>query len=165
MSSILVTGGAGFIGSNFVRHVLAHTDDSVTVLDALTYAGSRASLDGLPADRFGFVHGSVCDAALLDAGVVTNRNSIPRDPNGAWYTSGIRFGTPALTTRGFGKDEFDKVAELVVEVLSNTKPGTTKAGGTSKATYVMEAGVSERVRSQSAELLDKHPLYPGLELS
>ncbi|HOC13989.1 MAG TPA: dTDP-glucose 4,6-dehydratase [Propionicimonas sp.] len=66
MSTILVTGGAGFIGSNFVRHVLAHTDDSVTVLDALTYAGSRASLDGLPADRFGFVHGSVCDAALLD---------------------------------------------------------------------------------------------------
>ena len=66
MSTILVTGGAGFIGSNFVRHVLAHTDDSVTVLDALTYAGSRASLDGLPADRFNFVHGSVCDAALLD---------------------------------------------------------------------------------------------------
>ena len=66
MSTILVTGGAGFIGSNFVRHVLALTDDSVTVLDALTYAGSRASLDGLPADRFGFVHGSVCDAALLD---------------------------------------------------------------------------------------------------
>ena len=47
----LVTGGAGFIGSNYVRHVLDHTDDTVTVLDKLTYAGNRASLDGLPADR------------------------------------------------------------------------------------------------------------------
>ena len=44
----LVTGGAGFIGSNYVRHVIAHTDDTVTVLDKLTYAGNKASLDGLP---------------------------------------------------------------------------------------------------------------------
>ncbi|MFT3860671.1 dTDP-glucose 4,6-dehydratase [Micropruina sp.] len=66
MSSLLVTGGAGFIGSNFVRHVLANTDHTVTVLDALTYAGNAASLDGLPADRFKLVVGSVCDAALVD---------------------------------------------------------------------------------------------------
>jgi len=66
MSAILVTGGAGFIGSNFTRHVLDHTDHSVTVLDALTYAGNRASLDGLPADRFAFVEGSVCDATTVD---------------------------------------------------------------------------------------------------
>jgi glycine hydroxymethyltransferase len=97
--------------------------------------------------------------------VVTNRNSIPADPNGAWYTSGIRFGTPALTTRGFGHDEFDKVAELVVDVLSHTQPGTTKAGGPSKATYTLADGVAERVKAASAELLDKHPLYPGLELA
>ena len=66
MSSILVTGGAGFIGSNFARHTLAHTDDSVTVLDALTYAGNRESLHDLPASRFRFVQGSVCDAELVD---------------------------------------------------------------------------------------------------
>lgn len=65
MPAYLVTGGAGFIGSNFVRHVLAHTDHTVTVLDKLTYAGNRASLDGLPADRFSFVQGDVCDAALV----------------------------------------------------------------------------------------------------
>lgn len=66
MSRILVTGGAGFIGSNFVRLALAETDHTVTVLDALTYAGNRASLDGLPANRFAFVEGSVCDAGLVD---------------------------------------------------------------------------------------------------
>ncbi|NHB84212.1 dTDP-glucose 4,6-dehydratase [Tessaracoccus sp. HDW20] len=67
MSSLLVTGGAGFIGSNFVRHVLRETDHSVTVLDALTYAGQVSSLEGLPEGRFRFVHGSICDAGAVDA--------------------------------------------------------------------------------------------------
>ena len=106
--------------------------------------------------------GRQAETALLDAGVVTNRNSVPADPNGAWYTSGIRLGTPALTTRGFGHDEFDTVAELIVQVLQNTQPGTTKAGGPSKASYVLAEGVADKVKDASAEMLDKHPLYPGL---
>ena len=71
MPAYLVTGGAGFIGSNFVRHVLAHTEHTVTVLDKLTYAGNRASLDGLPEDRFTFVQGDICDAGLVDQLVET----------------------------------------------------------------------------------------------
>lgn len=66
MRRILVTGGAGFIGSNFVRLVLDTSDDSVTVLDALTYAGNPASLDGLDQRRYSFVQGSVTDPALVD---------------------------------------------------------------------------------------------------
>jgi dTDP-glucose 4,6-dehydratase len=66
VSKILVTGGAGFIGSNFVHYLLENTDHSVTVLDALTYAGNRASLEGLPDNRFSFVHGDICDAALVN---------------------------------------------------------------------------------------------------
>jgi dTDP-glucose 4,6-dehydratase len=65
MRKLLVTGGAGFIGSDFVHYVLDHTDDSVTVLDKLTYAGSRSSLEGLPEDRFRFVEGDICDAELV----------------------------------------------------------------------------------------------------
>jgi len=97
--------------------------------------------------------------------VVTNRNSIPADPNGAWYTSGIRLGTPALTTRGFGHDEFDKVAELMIDVLKNTTPGATKDGSASKASYSLADGVADRTKAASAEMLDKHPLYPGLDLA
>ncbi|WP_431802280.1 dTDP-glucose 4,6-dehydratase [Microbacterium sp. bgisy203] len=67
MRKLLVTGGAGFIGSNFVHHVVAHTDDHVTVLDKLTYAGNLASLEGLPADRVSFVQGDIADAALVDS--------------------------------------------------------------------------------------------------
>nr|WP_300143376.1 dTDP-glucose 4,6-dehydratase [Propionicimonas sp.] len=66
MVGILVTGGAGFIGSNFAQLVLESSDDRVTVLDALTYAGNRASLAGLDASRFSLVEGSVCDPDLVD---------------------------------------------------------------------------------------------------
>ncbi len=63
---LLVTGGAGFIGSNFTRHVLTTSDDQVTILDALTYAGNRANLDDLDADpRLRFVHGDICDRELV----------------------------------------------------------------------------------------------------
>ncbi|GAB7066123.1 dTDP-glucose 4,6-dehydratase [Mycolicibacterium hodleri] len=63
---LLVTGGAGFIGSNFVHYVVNHTDHHVTVLDKLTYAGNLASLEGLPDDRVAFVRGDVADATLVD---------------------------------------------------------------------------------------------------
>ncbi len=66
MGNLLVTGGAGFIGSNFVHYVVEHTDHHVTVLDALTYAGNRKSLEGIPADRMTFVHGDITDAELVD---------------------------------------------------------------------------------------------------
>lgn len=65
--NIIVTGGCGFIGSNFVHYVVDHYPDvHITVLDALTYAGNINNIKGLPEDRVDFVHGNVCDAALLD---------------------------------------------------------------------------------------------------
>jgi dTDP-glucose 4,6-dehydratase len=66
MYRLLVTGGAGFIGSNFVHHTVEHTDATVTVLDKLTYAASRESVDALPADRVRLVVGDVADAGVVD---------------------------------------------------------------------------------------------------
>ena len=64
---IIVTGGAGFIGSNFVHWVVDNQPEvHVTVLDALTYAGNKENLAGIPEGRMDFVHGDICDAALLD---------------------------------------------------------------------------------------------------
>ncbi|MGF0246577.1 dTDP-glucose 4,6-dehydratase [Rhodococcus erythropolis] len=63
---VLVTGGAGFIGANFVHQTVAERPDAeVTVLDALTYAGNKSSLDSI-ADRITFVHGDITDAVLVD---------------------------------------------------------------------------------------------------
>ena len=130
----------------------------------LVTGGTDNHLVLLDVSRYGLT-GRQAETALLDAGVVTNRNSVPADANGPWYTSGIRLGTSALTTRGFGHDEFDRTAELITMVLENTQPGTTKAGGPSKAAYVLADGIADKVKDASAEMLDKHPLYPGLELS
>jgi dTDP-glucose 4,6-dehydratase len=76
MRRVLLTGGAGFIGSNFVHHwIRGHADDRLVVLDALTYAGNRLNLapvenqggSGSPggATGFRFVHGNICDGALV----------------------------------------------------------------------------------------------------
>ena len=123
--------------------VTGGTDNHLVLLDVQSYG----------------LTGRQAESALLDSGVVTNRNAIPSDPNGAWYTSGIRFGTPALTTRGFGPAEFDRVAELVVDVLSNTQ-----AQGSSKAKYTLADGTADRVHAAAAEMLAANPLYPGLTL-
>ena len=128
--------------------VTGGTDNHLVLLDVTNYG----------------LTGRQAESALIDAGVVSNRNSVPQDPNGAWYTSGVRLGTPALTTRGFTADDFDRVAELIVDVLANTTPATTSAGTPGKAKYVMADGVAERTKAAAQELLDAHPLYPGLDL-
>lgn len=66
-TKIIVTGGCGFIGSNFVHYVVKnHPGVHVTVLDMLTYAGNRENIAGLPADRVELLVGDICDAELLD---------------------------------------------------------------------------------------------------
>ena len=137
----------GFLkrGANLVT---GGTDNHLVLLDVTSYG----------------LTGRQAESALIDAGVVTNRNSVPQDPNGAWYTSGVRLGTPALTSRGFTASDFDRVAELIVDVLANTTPAQTSTGAPGKAKYVIADGVADRTRAAAGELLEAHPLYPGLEL-
>ncbi len=154
----------------FATYATAIADNAVSLADGLMRRGVRLVTNGtdnhivlLDVSGYGLT-GRQAESALLDAGIVTNRNSIPHDPNGAWYTSGVRIGTPALTSRGFGAAEFDEVASLIVDVLSATTP-TAASTGPSKAKYVLADGVADKVKSASADLLAKHPLYPGLDLS
>ena len=150
---------------SFQAYAQRVADNAQAFADGLMRRGAKLVTDGtdnhivlLDVQSFGLT-GRQAESALLDSGIVTNRNSIPADPNGAWYTSGIRLGTPALTSRGFGADDFDRVAELIVDVLSNTQ-----AEGSSKAKYKLADGTAERVHAASSELLDANPLYPGLTL-
>ena len=132
-----------------VKLVTGGTDNHINLLDVTASFG---------------LTGRQAEAALLDSGVVTNRNSIPADPNGAWYTSGIRIGTPALTSREFGSDEFDQVAELIVTTLKATTPVTASTGKPGKAKYQIADGVAQKVHDAADELLGNFPLYPGLDL-
>jgi glycine hydroxymethyltransferase len=154
----------------FATYAQAVVDNAVSLAEGLSRRGATLVTGGtenhivlLDVSGFGLT-GRQAESALLDAGIVTNRNSVPADPNGAWYTSGVRLGTPALTTRGFGAAEFDRTAELIVDVLSNTSPASTKDGSPSRAKYVVDPGLADKTRAAAAELVAAHPLYPGLEL-
>ncbi len=84
---------------------------------------------------------------LLDAaGITVNRNAVPFDPRPPMVTSGLRIGTPALATRGFGDAEFAEVAEIIAEVLIAGK-----------------AADMDRARARVRALTENFPLYPGLE--
>jgi glycine hydroxymethyltransferase len=90
------------------------------------------------------IDGKVTEDLLHEAGITVNRNSVPNDPRPPMVTSGVRIGTPALATRGFGEAEFTEVAEIIAQVLlPNPDIQTLKA----------------RVRV----LTEKFPLYSGLE--
>ncbi len=145
-------------------------DNAQTLAEGLLRRGAKLVTGGtdnhlvlIDVSTFG-ITGRQAESALLDSGIVTNRNAVPSDPNGAWYTSGVRIGTPALTSRGFGADEFDTVAELMVNVLKNTTPATASNGQPGKAKYQLADGVAAKTLAASAELLDANPLYPGLNL-
>jgi glycine hydroxymethyltransferase len=155
---------------SFSSYAQAVVDNAQALAEGLTRRGVRLVTGGtdnhlvlLDVSSFGLT-GRQAESALLEAGIVTNRNAVPADPNGAWYTSGIRLGTPALTTRGFGAAEFDRTAELIAGVLAGTTPAATSSGGVSRANYTLEDGLADRTRAAAAELLAAHPLYPGLDL-
>ena len=88
--------------------------------------------------------GKQAEDLLHQAGITVNRNAVPWDPRPPMTTSGLRIGTPALATRGFGAGEFEEVADVIAEAL---KPG---------------ADVSA-LRSRVDALTEQFPLYPGLE--
>ncbi|MDA0786425.1 MAG: serine hydroxymethyltransferase, partial [Proteobacteria bacterium] len=94
--------------------------------------------------------GNITEVALERASLTCNKNGIPFDPEKPMVTSGIRLGTPAGTTRGFGPAEFRLVGELIVEVLDSL-------GGNPDG----DAQVEESVRRRVEELCGRFPIYPA----
>jgi len=113
------------------------------------------------AESFGLT-GRQAESALRECGVTLNRNSLPDDANGPWYTSGLRFGTPATTTLGMGAEEMKEIAAVARLVLAGTKPSVTAKGEPSKAKYDLDAGTAAQARERVASLLRRFPLYPEL---
>lgn len=109
------------------------------------------------------ITGRIAETILRQAGITVNRNSIPSDPNGAWYGSGVRLGTPALTTLGMGMKEMKEIAAIIADVLRQTKPETVKTTGLpSKARGYVDPHVLSRARTRVQSLLDQYPLYPEI---
>jgi glycine hydroxymethyltransferase len=103
--------------------------------------------------------------ALREGLLTVNRNAIPFDANGPWYTSGIRIGTPATTTLGMGREEMREIADIIFEVLSHTKPAlVAKTGQPSKSNSVTDQAILDMVKSRVQALLGRHLLYPEIEI-
>lgn len=114
------------------------------------------------ASSFGLT-GRQAELALREGKMTANRNSIPFDENGPWYTSGVRVGTPALTTLGMKEKEMKHIGELIVRLLKATRPAIAeKTGEPSRAKVHTESDVLSKVRSEIAEMLSAFPLYPEL---
>ncbi len=156
---------------SFQTYAQRIVDNAKALAEGFMKRGAKLVTDGTDnhlvlldvAASFGLT-GRQAESALLESGVVTNRNSIPNDPNGAWYSSGVRMGTPALTTLGLGPDEHDEVADIIVTILKGATPAAASTGP-SKAKYILDASVASAGRSRSAELLARFPLYDGVNLT
>jgi glycine hydroxymethyltransferase len=92
------------------------------------------------------ITGKDADAALGRAHITVNKNAVPNDPQSPFVTSGIRIGTPAITTRGFGEADAGLTAGLICDVLDN----------------LGDARIEQRVREQAAKLCARFPVYAGL---
>jgi glycine hydroxymethyltransferase len=108
--------------------------------------------------------GRQAEAALRACNLTLNRNSLPFDANGAWFTSGIRLGTPAATTLGMGTTEMAEIARIVKLVLDNTTPGTTKKGEPSRSAYIIEPSAAQEAQARVQALLVNYRVYPELNL-
>jgi glycine hydroxymethyltransferase len=97
--------------------------------------------------------GKRAEAALGRANITCNKNGIPFDPEKPFVTSGIRLGTPAGTTRGFGEAEFTEIGDLIAEVLDGLKEANSDEGN---------AAVEAAVKAKVIALTDNFPMYPGL---
>ena len=138
-------------------------DEGVTVLTG----GTDNHLMLVDVTPFGLT-GRQAESALREAQVTLNRNSLPFDANGPWYTSGLRIGTPALTTLGMGSEEMKEIASVVGKVLANTQPTeVTKgksAGSLSKARYRSDEATLNEAQTRVSGLLARFPVYPELDL-
>jgi len=113
-------------------------------------------------ESFGLT-GRQAETALNEAGITSNRNSKPLDPNGAWYTSGIRLGTPGLTSRGMKEEQMRQIGLLITDLLKGCTPSySEKLKGKSRAKVDIDSQVMERVKIQVRDLLSDFPLYPEL---
>jgi glycine hydroxymethyltransferase len=134
---------------NGMKVITGGTDNHLVLVDVASALG---------------ITGRQAEDAIRRCGITLNRNPIPFDPNGPWYTSGLRFGTPAVTTLGMGAGEMEEIATAVSQVLQHVEPATTKSGARDKAKYKLDETVRRKIHARVEELLASFPIYPELDL-
>jgi len=110
------------------------------------------------------ITGRHAENVLREARITLNRNTIPNDVNGPWYTSGIRLGTPAVTSLNMGKDEMKIIGRVIYNVLKSSKAKVLKDGKVSKVQVDIDENILRGEREKIEEVLEGFPLYPEIEI-
>lgn len=154
---------------SFSSYAKKIVENSKSLAEALLKKGMRLVSGGtdnhllvIDISSFGLT-GRQGEIALRQGGLTVNRNSIPFDPNGAWYTSGLRIGTPATTTLGMGSKEMEEIADIIHQILSHTRADiNVKSGANSKSQATTDPEVLKEQQLRAKQLLKRFPLYPEL---
>jgi glycine hydroxymethyltransferase len=159
----------------FASYAAAIVDNARALADALVAGGIPVVTGGtdnhlvlVDVRKFG-LNGRQAEAALRSAGITLNRNVVPDESNGNWYTSGLRLGTPAVTTLGMGAAEMREIGDVMARVLAATAPGTIASGPNrgkpSQVQFELDSSVVAMAQSRVSDLLSRHPLYPEIDLA
>lgn len=160
------------LSSPFSRYAHAVVDNARALAESCIEEGMTVASGGtdnhlvlVDVRPFGLT-GRQAESALRECGMTLNRNSLPYDPNGAWYTSGLRLGTPAVTTLGMGPAEMKEIASIIRFVLSHVEPEQTETDGrreASRAKYAFTGTAKTEARKRVDALLSGFRLYPSLD--
>jgi len=148
---------------NIVKNAQALADECMKLGMRLQTNGTENHLMLIDVTTFGLT-GRQAEAAMFQCGVTLNANALPYDKNGAWWTSGVRVGTPGVTTLGMDTNDMKEIAAIIDLVLKGTKPGIAKDGKPAKGKIVLDPKVEAEAKDRVQKLLSKHVLYPELDL-
>lgn len=158
------------LSPDFSRYAHKIVENARALAEALMEKGVKVLTGGtdnhlLVADvakSFG-LNGRQAESLLREARLTMNRNAIPSDPNGPWYASGIRMGTPATTTLGMGKEEMREIASVLFDLLKEAQPvRDEKTQMPSRSRASVDKKAMHKAQGRVADLLKNFPLYPEL---
>ncbi|HEY86368.1 MAG TPA: glycine hydroxymethyltransferase [Chloroflexi bacterium] len=153
---------------NIVRNSHALAQACIAEGMTLSTGGTDNHLMLIDVRSFG-INGRQAALALRECNLTLNRNALPFDTNGPWYTSGLRVGTPAVTTVGMGEAEMKEIAAIIQLVLENTQPAAIasgkNAGKPSKAKYIVDPVARSQAQARVKALQGNFPVYPELDLA
>lgn len=158
----------------FKEYARKIVENSATVAEELTSNGMTVVTGGtenhlllIDVTPFG-ITGRQAASALTECNITLNKNAIPFDKLSPMVTSGLRIGTPAVTTLGMGMEEVKEIANIIELVVKNTKAGIIKKGKNegkpSKIAYILDENTKTEAKNRVKSLLDRYPVYPELDL-
>jgi glycine hydroxymethyltransferase len=178
LSHIIAAKAVAFTEANrpeFKTYAARIVENAQTLAEALMRNGLTLATGGtdnhlmlINVARSCGLTGTQAASALRECGVTLNYNSLPFDPNGPMITSGLRVGTPAVTSLGMGADEMVEIASIIRSVLDGTRADVLTTGENtgkpSKKKYLLDPKVRDAALSRVKTLLDRYPVYPQLDL-